>query len=288
MERAPFHAPTASGDLVGWMAGDGPSVLALHGGPGLSFTYLDPAVEEVAAEFRVATFQQRGLAPSTVFGPFTIDQAVADVAAVLDHLGWDRAYLLGHSWGGHLAFHVAHDLGPRLLGVLAVDPLGGVGDGAAEAFSAELLARTPPVRRARAQELDEKDTAGEATEDEALEAFELVWPAYFANPAVAPPMPPMATNRVASRGLWTDLSARLPELESSLPDIAVPVGVLVGAESPMPPRNAGIATARRIPSAWWAAIPGAGHFTWVEAPGCVLDAMRRLASGSETSDDAAP
>ena len=84
MERAPFHAPTASGDLVGWMAGDGPSVLALHGGPGLSFTYLDPAVEEVAAEFRVATFQQRGLAPSTVFGPFTIDQAVADVAAVLD------------------------------------------------------------------------------------------------------------------------------------------------------------------------------------------------------------
>jgi pimeloyl-ACP methyl ester carboxylesterase len=264
------------------MAGDGPPVLALHGGPGLSFTYLDPAVEEVAAEFRVATFQQRGLVPSTVSGPFTIDQAVADVTAVLNHLGWDQAYVLGHSWGGHLAFHVAHDLQPRLLGVLSVDPLGGVGDGAAEAFGAELLARTPAVHRARAQELDEKDTAGDATEDEALEAFELVWPAYFADPAVAPPMPPMATNREASRGLWTDLADRLPELERSLADIAVPLGVLMGARSPMPPEEAGIATARRIPGAWWTAVPDAGHFTWVEAPGCVLEAMRRLASGSTT------
>ena len=287
MERTPFHAPTAFGDLVGWITGDGPPVLALHGGPGLSFTYLDPVVEEVAAKFRVATFQQRGLAPSTVSGPFTIDRAIADVDAVLDHLGWDQAYLLGHSWGGRLAFHAARDLGPRLLGVLSVEPLGGVGDGAAEAFGAELLARTPAVHRARAQELDEKDTAGEATEGEALEAFELVWPAYFAAPAVAPPMPPMATNRAASRGLWTDLAARLPELEACLPDIAVPVGVLMGAESPMPPRDAGIATARRIPNAWWTAVPAAGHFTWVEAPGCVLDAMRRLASGSVTSDGAA-
>jgi pimeloyl-ACP methyl ester carboxylesterase len=288
VDRTPFRAATTSGYLVGWTAGDGPPVLALHGGPGLTFTYLDPAVEEVAAEFRVATFQQRGLAPSTTSGPFTIDQAVADVAAILDHLGWDRAYILGHSWGGHLAFHLARDLAPRLLGVLAVEPLGGIGDGGAAAFGAELLARTPTTHRARAQELDDKDTAGEATEEEALEAFSLVWPAYFAVPSAAPPMPLMATNREASRGLWTDLSARLPALEASLPDIAVPMGVLVGARSPMPPHQAGIATARRIPGAWWTAVPDAGHFTWVEAPGCMLGAMRRLTSGWVDPDGAAP
>ncbi|MEP6651322.1 MAG: alpha/beta hydrolase [Lapillicoccus sp.] len=288
MDRIPFRAETVSGDLVGWVAGDGAPVIALHGGPGLPFAYLDPAVEEVAEEFRVATFQQRGLAPSTVLGPFTVDQAVADVAAVLDHLGWDRAYVLGHSWGGHLAFHVAHDLGPRLLGVLSIDPLGGVGDGAAEAFSAEMLARTPAAHRARAQELDQKDTAGEATEAEALEALRLVWPAYFADPAAAPAMPPIRANVDASHGLWSDLNVRLPALEVSLTDIAVPMGVLVGAASPMPPEEAGIATARRIPGAWWTAVPDAGHFTWFEAPGCVLDAMRRLASVSTAPERAAP
>jgi len=31
---------------------------------------------------------------------------------------------------------------------------------------------------------------------------------------------------------------------------------------------------------WWVTVPDGGHFTWVEAPGCVLDAMRRLAAGS--------
>ena len=288
VDRRTFRAPTPSGDLVGWLTGVGPPVLALHGGPGLSFGYLDAAVEEVSAEFRVATFQQRGLEPSTTSGPFTIDQAVADVATVLDHLAWDRAYLLGHSWGGHLAFHVAHELSARLLGVLAVEPLGGVGDGGAATFGAELLARRPEDARRRAQQLDELDDAGEATAEEALEKLGLLWPAYFADPATAPPMAPFQTNRAASRGLWDDLSARLPTLEASLPGITVPVGVLVGAGSPMPAHEAGISTARRIPGAWWVAVAGAGHFPWVEARGCVLEAMQRLASGSVATEAAAP
>ncbi|HEU4330751.1 MAG TPA: alpha/beta hydrolase [Lapillicoccus sp.] len=288
MEREPFRASTSYGDLVGWVAGDGPPVVALHGGPGLNYEYLDDVVEELVPRFRVATFQQRGLAPSTIEGPFTVDQAVADVASVLDALGWQKAYVVGHSWGGHLAFHVAHDLAPRLLAVLSVDPLGGVGDGGTAVFGETLLARTPEAHRARARELDEKDTAGEATEAESLEALRLVWSAYYATPATAPTMPPMRTNRDTSRGLWRDLEARLPTLESTLPDITVPVGVLVGAASPMPPEDAGIATARRIPGAWWVTVPGAGHFTWYEAPGCVLDAMLRLASGTSAPEPRTP
>jgi pimeloyl-ACP methyl ester carboxylesterase len=279
MDRAPFSAATPSGDLVGWVAGEGAPVLALHGGPGLSFGYLDTCVEEVAAEFRVATFQQRGLPPSTVAGPFTVDQAVADVAAVLDHLGWQRAFVLGHSWGGHLAFHVARDLGHRLLGVLAVEPLGAVADGGLSVFSAEMEARLRDEVRGRALELDARDDRGEASDAEAIESLGLFWPGYFADPAAAPPMPPMSTNRAASRGLWADLRVRLPALEAALPQIDVPVGVLVGGRSPMPAQAAGVATARRIPGAWWVAVPDGGHFTWVEAPGCVLDAMRRLAAG---------
>lgn len=276
MQRTPFRAPAAGGELVGWYAGDGAPVLAVHGGPGLSYDYLDPVVEDLAAGFRVATFQQRGLDPSTVSGPFTVAQAVADVAAVLDHLGWERAYLVGHSWGGHLAFHVAGDLGPRLIGVLAVDPLGAVGDGAMAAFEEEIYDRLPEDVRDRARALDEKGTAGESAEAEAVEAARLVWPGYFAATATAPAMPATRINPEASRELVADLGSRLPALESSLPDISVPVGVLVGGRSPMPPVQAGIATAQRIPGAWWLVEPEAGHFPWVERPGCVLAALQRL------------
>jgi pimeloyl-ACP methyl ester carboxylesterase len=275
MERTPFTVGTPSGALTGWVTGEGPRVLAIHGGPGMSYDYLDDAVAELAARYQVATFQQRGLAPSTAHGEFTVAEAVADVAAVLDGLGWDTAYLMGHSWGGHLVFHCAVSIPKRLAGVLSVDPLGAVGDGGAEAFAAEMLARVPEADRERARALDENDTAGESTPEEDLEAFSLFWPSYFAEAAAAPPAPHVEFSQPAHQGLWADLEARLSELESSLPSITVPFGVVVGERSPMPP-SAGIDSAARIPRAWSHVEPGAGHFVWYEAPGCLLAAMDRL------------
>jgi pimeloyl-ACP methyl ester carboxylesterase len=275
MDRTALRVPTESGELRGWLAGEGPRVLAVHGGPGMSYDYLDDAVAELADRYQVATFQQRGLAPSTEQGAFTIDEATTDIAAVLDGLGWDTAYLMGHSWGGHLVFHAALAITGRISGVLAVDPLGAVGDGGAAAFGAEMLARVPEADRDRARTLDEKDTAGESTPEESFEALSLFWPSYFADPPSAPPVPHVKFSQAAGAGLWADLTTRLPELESSLPSITVPFGVLVGEQSPMPP-SAGIDSAARIPGAWCHVEPGAGHFVWYEAPGCLLAAMDRL------------
>jgi pimeloyl-ACP methyl ester carboxylesterase len=275
MERTSFTVATPSGHLAGWAVGSGPQVLAIHGGPGLEYDYLDAAVEELAVRYRVATFQQRGLAPSTEDGEFTVAEAVADIVAVLDGLGWRTALLMGHSWGGHLVIHAAAAIPERVTGVLSVDPLGGVGDGGAASFQAEMLARVPDVDRERILALDEKDTAGGLTPEEDLEALSLVWPSYFADPATAPAMPPTRLSQPANQRLWADLTNRLPELESSLPSISVPVGVVVGERSPMPP-SAGIETADRIPGAWSHVEPGAGHFVWYEAPGCLLPAMDRL------------
>lgn len=275
MERTPFTAVAARGTLSGWTAGDGPPVLALHGGPGMNYDYLDDAVTELATRYRVATFQQRGLSPSTEDGEFTIAEAVDDITAVLDALGWDTAYLMGHSWGGHLVFHAALAIPDRISGVLSVDPLGAVGDGGAEAFGAEMTARVPEADRDRARALDEKDTAGEATPEESHEAFSLFWPSYFADPPSAPPMPHVAFSQPAGHGLWTDVMVRLPELEAALPTITVPFGVIVGEGSPMPP-SAGTDSAARIPGGWSQVVPGAGHFVWHESPGCVVAAMDRL------------
>jgi len=280
MERTRFTVATESGQLSGWVAGEGPRVLAIHGGPGMNYDYLDDAVAELADRYQVATYQQRGLAPSTDQGEFTVAEAVADIAAVLDGLGWESAYLMGHSWGGHLVFHAAAAIPGRIDGVLSVDPLGAVGDGGAEAFGEEMVARVPEASREHARALDEKDTAGEATPEEQLEAFSLFWPSYFADPSAAPPLPHVEFSQPASHGLWTDLKARLPELEASLPSISVPFGVLVGELSAMPP-SAGVDSAARIPGAWSHVEPKAGHFVWHEAPGCLLAAMDRLAGSAD-------
>jgi pimeloyl-ACP methyl ester carboxylesterase len=283
-----FEAPVPGGVLVGTVEGDGPPVLVLHGGPGLSVSIVDALVADLAPAYRVATFQQRGIAPSTTDGIFTIDEALADVVAVLDHLGWQRVYVVGSSWGGHLAFWVAGSLSGRLLGVLAVDPLGAVGDGGNAEFEAEMERRTPEEDRERAAELDRRAQAGEVGEEGALESFRLFWPAYFADPGTAPPVPePMRLSIPAYSGLFTDLVARLPELEASLPAIAVPVGVVVGEHSSIP-NSAGRDSADRIPGAWIDVVPGAGHLPWYERPGSVRQALDRLARDAAHSSASSP
>ncbi len=261
--------------LAGRRAGNGPPVLLLHGGPGLGFGYLRELADELAQENDVAWYQQRGLDPSAAEGPYSVAADVADARRVLDALGWQRAYVVGHSWGGHLALHVAEAMPERLLGVLAVDPLGAIGDGRWPEFDEEIFRRTPESVRERAREIDELSTAGEADDALALAGMRLVWPAYFADPELAPPMPALRIATERSAEMVPSIFAELPALEAGLPGIRIPVGFVHGSRSPMP-LAASTDAADRIPGAWVEVVEGAGHFTWVEAPGAVLAALRRL------------
>lgn len=270
-----FATDDGSPLVAGRRAGSGPPVLLLHGGPGLGFDYLRDLAEELAVENDVAWYQQRGLAPSEVGGPYTVAADVDDARRVLDTLAWKMAYIVGHSWGGHLAIHVAEALPDRVLGVLAVDPLGSVGDGCWPEFDQEIFRRTPEAVRERARGLDELTTQGGADDAQALEAFSLVWPAYFADPTTAPPMPDLQISSERSAAMGPSILAELPVLEAGLPKIRVRVGFVHGALSPMP-IAASTDAADRIPGAWVDVIDGAGHFVWFEAPGAVRKSLRRL------------
>jgi len=276
VEREAFTVEAAGGELGGWVRGDGVPVLLLHGGPGLSYDYLEGLGEELGMGFRVAAFQQRGLAPSTVDGPFTIAQAIEDVIAVLDGLGWSRAFLVGHSWGGHLVLRVAAAHPSRLRGVLAVDPIGVVGDGGTAAFEAEMAARTPKQGRQRAQELDERAKAGQGSADDGLEGLAIMWPAYFADPDNAPPMPRIRMSVEAYSGLVGEMPDGLEQVAAALGTVPVPYGVVAGAASPIPSGQAARTTAELSPRAFLTVVPAAGHFPWLEVPGSVRKPLQRL------------
>jgi pimeloyl-ACP methyl ester carboxylesterase len=262
-----------TGSLGGWVRPGGTQrALLLHGGPAIGFEYLDDVLTELDG-WTVASFQQRGLPPSTPEGPFDMATAVTDIAAVLDELGWnDGTYLIGHSWGGHLALHAARSLAARLAGVLAVDPIGVIGDGGNQEFEDELLRRTPPSDRARVEEI------GDTDDDElADEALRLLWPSYFADPESAPPYKSLPMSQAAFFGLLRDTDELRPELEAALPALTVPLGIVMGAGSPIP-RSAGAEVVDRVPGAWLDVVPNAGHFVWLEAPGAVRRALDRLAA----------
>lgn len=274
--RETFTVGTAAGTLAGWVSGSGPRVLLLHGGPGLSFEYLDELAAELGAGFRTAAYQQRGLEPSTVDGPFTIAQAVEDAVSVLDGLEWDRALVVGHSWGGQLALRLAAGHPDRLLGALAVDPVGVVGDGGLGGFEAEIVARTPQAQRKRARDLDELAMQGQGTPEQALESLRIVWPSYFADPENIFAMPPIRMSIEAYAGLTAETMAGSEQLSAELAASPVPYAVLAGGASPIPWGQAARATVELSPRAFLKVVPAGGHFPWFEQPGCVRAALARL------------
>jgi pimeloyl-ACP methyl ester carboxylesterase len=272
-----FQALVLDGSITGSLVGDGPPVLVLHGGPGLS-DYTAPLAAELDG-FRMIRYQQRGLAPSVTSGPFDVSQHVADAVAVLDAAGADRAYVLGHSWGGHLAMHLAVQHPDRLLGLVLVDPLGAVPDGGAGDLDRNLSSRIPPELAARARELDERAMAGEGSEEDALEGLAIVWPGYFASPDKAPPMPPLRISVECYAETFASINEHFQQhtLEQSLPSLQLSAVFLLGAESPIPPEH-GIASAELIPGARFVVEADCGHFPWLERPGSVRHALEDIRS----------
>jgi proline iminopeptidase len=264
------------GVLHVWRKGSGPPALVLHGGPGLS-EYTEPLVGELEDAYTVYRYQQRGLAPSTTSGPFDIETHVADAVAVLDGMGIERTYVVGHSWGGHLAMHLAIHHPDRLLGLVAVDPLGAVPDGGEADLERILTERTPPEGAARAFELDQRALAGEGTPEDFLEGLAIIWPGYFSSPVAAPPMPVIDVSIQCYAGTFESIHEHFTRgtLQEMLPRMWVPSVFLLGAASPIPPEH-GIASAALIPGARHEVLDDCGHFVWLESPGSVRRALDSL------------
>lgn len=269
---------TPAGEIAAWRDGEGAeTAVLLHGGPGLS-DYLDTLAPLLGERFRTVRYQQRGIEPTTVGPPYTVETHVADAAAVIDQAAGGRAWIVGHSWGGHLALHMLVACPERLTGAVIVDPLGAYMD-VLEEFSASLRRGLDGTRIERLDEIEAREDAGDASEQESLESLGIIWPNYFADPATAPPMPPLRFSMEVFGNTFASVHdhAGRGTLTAGLPGVpaSIPVLFLHAAQSPMPPRTS-VDTAALIPHARVELIDGCGHFLWLERPGAMGEAIDRL------------
>jgi pimeloyl-ACP methyl ester carboxylesterase len=277
-----FEAAVPGGRLAAQRLGDGDVALLLHGGPGLS-EYLADLGAELRAGGGVATlrYQQRGVPPSTIAGPFDVERHSADAIAVLDAAEAERAWLVGHSWGGYLAFQIATRSPERVRGVLAIGTSGAVGDGGVSQLGPTLLSRLDEASRAEVLEIEAREEAGTATEEESLRCVKLYWPGYFGDPDTAPPLP---TDLRVSTLCFTDTLASIERdadrLGSAIPSVAVPVVFLHGTMDPIDLEGSARATAAALPRAEVIVLPEVGHFPWLERPGSAAKAFATLRASS--------
>src|ERR1700728_2938205 len=96
-------------ELAYHLQGEGAPLVCVPGGPMRDSLYLG-ALGGLAAFRQLIMLDLRGTGQSAVPADpasYRCDRQVDDVAALLDHLGLDRADLLGHSAGANIAVQIA-------------------------------------------------------------------------------------------------------------------------------------------------------------------------------------
>jgi proline iminopeptidase len=219
--------------LLTWRKPLAPSALFLHGGPALP-DYLETLEDELTGVFEATRYTQgRHVA---------VDDYVGEALAHMPRSSW----LVGHSWGGHLALRVAATVPGRVLGLVLVGSLGAVGDYGLPAALAEIARRAPAAR-----------------------SFEEAWPAYFAG--TAPPWPGWpASDGVQVEGTFADILRSDPS--EQLRGLDVPVLAIHGSYDHIP-IAAVQETLELFPDSELRVLDDAGHFPWLERPGSIREAV---------------
>lgn len=99
--------------------GEGELVLLLHGFPEFwySWRFQIPAL---ARHFKVVVPDLRGYNESDKpSSGYDLDTLSADIQGLIENLGYARAHIVGHDWGGTIAWHLAQKF-PQYLNRLAI------------------------------------------------------------------------------------------------------------------------------------------------------------------------
>ncbi|MGW4483589.1 alpha/beta fold hydrolase [Amycolatopsis sp. NPDC004368] len=98
--------------------GEGPAVVLLHSFL-MDVAMWLPQVEAFRGDFRLIAIDERGHGGTPADGPFDYWDVARDALAVLDHLGFDHAAVIGTSQGGFIGLRMAL-LAPERVTALAV------------------------------------------------------------------------------------------------------------------------------------------------------------------------
>lgn len=257
--------------------GDGPALLLIHAGICDSRAW-DPMVPGLAAAgYRVIRYDARGFGRSE-----TEDVAFsnrADVAAILDALGVERAALVGNSRGGVIAFDTAIERPDRVVAVVGI----GAGLGGFEG-------EPTPEERAMFEELERHEEAADPDVDAIVDFDIRLWvagphqPVERVDPALVAlvrDMDRLANDRTRPRGRPIPLQ---PVANGRLAELRCPVLAIAGGLDVSDVAQTARHLETEVPGARAVILPGVAHLIGMEAPGVVneliVDFLRPLGSWS--------
>lgn len=237
---------------------DAPAILFLNS-LGTDMRIWDGVIEQLAADYRLITLDQRGHGQSDVpEGPYSIDGLAGDVLELAERLDLERFSLAGVSVGGMIALRVAIDHPERLVSLVACDTAARIGTATVWNSRIETVRAHGMAAIADAVlELWFPDSIREGREAEIDGWRQLL---------LACPVEGYAATCAALRDA---------DLTHEVAGIDVPTLVVAGEVDLSTPVPLVKATAERIPGARFEVIEGAGHIPSIDQPAILAALIRQ-------------
>lgn len=236
--------------------GEGEAVIMVHGLGGSSNTwYAQRAV--LARSFRVLCPDLEGSARSPFTGVLSIGGFVADLLALQDQLGIQAAHFVGHSMGTIVCQHLAAQHAERVLSLALLGP----------------LAEPPePARKALAERATVAREKGMAVVADNLLPVSTSAETRAARPATAALVRELLMRQPAE-GYARTCEALAAARAADATRIKCPTLLITGDEDMVGPPRAVQRLARQIAGARTLVLPGTGHWTPIERPPEVNQAL---------------
>ena len=253
----------SGGSLEYSVRGEGEPVLLIHGSV-YADVFENMVSQPVLSNFQLITYHRRGYAGSTrATAPFTLEQQAADVIALLDRIGAQRAHLVGHSYGGSVALQVARQYPRRVASMVLLE--------------AAVPAMSPPDPKVMEGAQRAGELYGQGNARGAIQHFSNViapgsWEAMTAAGATA-----MQEQAVADAGTFFEIE--LPALTQwqfgvqEAGTLQIPALVVVGGNSAAGFKAGQAALLRALPLAQEKVIDGVGHALQMEQPAAVAQTI---------------
>jgi len=260
-------------------AGAGTPVVFVHEFAGDHRTW-EPQMRRFARTHRCVTFSQRGYPPSDIpddAARYGQDIARADVVALIEALGIERAHVVGHSMGAYTALHVGIKHPQRCISVTAAGcGWGSLADPAARAAMRAQAAETSKMfiekgMDAAAVLYTENPTRNTQKYKDPRGYAEFV--RMLAEHSAKGHSMTMAMLQAKRPTLW--------DMDADLKKFSVPLLIIVGDEDETC-LDGSVFLKRTAPTAGLLVVPRSGHTITSEEPDVVNAALAELFAAAES------